>query len=358
MLIGKRTDSFATVFELFKDKYSKQSIFSSACTAFLIFEKSNSLTERLLALYVLYSYYVDVPLTENPFLTFFLEFIGYEEESRGNWIEKGFIYFILEGSIDKIHHSTPLEVSQHPELYFPVYEIPSIDKINQYRWSTAKLIDDPYAKKDLFKGDWLNINKPTSFSDCLNQVVNSKNRLDNNVIKFLSDLLTKSTTETLSIPETEMLNHALQLHPYVIHILPLLPHQLPKLIELNHILAVEIVPDLLNGPIADSYLNFLSAPPVTCNSLEVIHHDLTSLQQTLPSDFLHMYISSAIRTCELLEGTWQEKQVRTLAKFLQSLLDRNILPISEYMIEVQSFCLDYLKVRGVATLFRTVTHDV
>ncbi|KAI9304576.1 hypothetical protein BJ944DRAFT_266633 [Cunninghamella echinulata] len=356
MLIEKKTDSFVALFELFKNKHSNQSIFSAACGAFLIFEKSNNLTERLLALYILYSYYTNVPLTQNPFLVFFLEFIGYSENSRGNWIEKGFVYFILEESINKLDQSTPLEVSQRPELFLPISQLPSNEKINYYKWVVIKLTDDPYAKEDFFKEDYLNGNQDLSFSDCLNQVINSKSRLDNNVINFLGDLLNKATIETLTIPETEMLNHALQLHPYVIHLLPLSPHQLPNLIEMNHILAVEIVPDLLNGPITDSYLHFLSLPPVTCNSLEVIHHVLTSLQQTLPGEFLHTYVSSAIRTCELLEGIWQEKQVRTLAKFLQSLLDRNILPISDYMIEIQSFCLDYLKIRGVATLFRTVTH--
>jgi hypothetical protein len=60
-------------------------------------------TERLVILYILYAYYAALPVTENPFLTFFLEFInGVQLGTRGNWIEQHFVCAILEGDMDKV----------------------------------------------------------------------------------------------------------------------------------------------------------------------------------------------------------------------------------------------------------------
>lgn len=60
-------------------------------------------TERLVILYILYAYYAAVSVTENPFLTFFLEFVpGMQLGTRGNWIEQYFVCAILEDDMDKV----------------------------------------------------------------------------------------------------------------------------------------------------------------------------------------------------------------------------------------------------------------
>ncbi|KAG0166337.1 hypothetical protein DFQ28_004678 [Apophysomyces sp. BC1034] len=106
------------------------------------------------------------------------------------------------------------------------------------------------------------------------------------------------------------------------------------------------------------YLESLLTVPVSSNALDVIHHLVAGPDPIrLPEEFLHMYISNSIRSCDLLEGPWQDKQVRLVAKFIQSLLEKRIIPRTEYFIEIQSFCIGFLRFRGVAALFRLVSGE-
>jgi hypothetical protein len=50
----------------------------------------------------------------------------------------------------------------------------------------------------------------------------------------------------------QVLIRGLELHPRVVDLLPLPPNQLPTLIEMNHFLAVDLVPVLLEGSTADA----------------------------------------------------------------------------------------------------------
>ncbi|ORZ15291.1 hypothetical protein BCR42DRAFT_416805 [Absidia repens] len=371
MLVGKDAESFGTVFRLYKEKNLSTSLFTSACNVFLVFDQTSVVTERLVILYILYAYYADVPLEQNPFLTFFLEFVDQQNVTllRGDWIEQHFVCAILEGCMDKVESLTPLDVFQQPDVYIPLLHQspPALEKL---KYNVGCLIDHPDLDETPVKtatenddddnddDNLSNANQERRVSHYLILIQNQATKLDQKVIKFLSGLLLQATKRTLTIPENEVLIHAMKLHPYVAGLLPLAPKELPTLIELNHFLAVDLVPILLNGSVTNAYLYFLSQPKITCNSMEVIHHVLTTHHQALPDDFLHTYISNAIRTCELLEGSWQERHVRMVAKFLQSLLDSQILPIADYMIEIKTFCLSYLKIRGVASLFRTVSLEV
>lgn len=53
---------------------------------------------RLVILYNLYALYDELPLEMNPFLTFFLEFVG----ERGNTVEKRFVRCILDGTVPRV----------------------------------------------------------------------------------------------------------------------------------------------------------------------------------------------------------------------------------------------------------------
>ncbi|KAI8330728.1 hypothetical protein BC941DRAFT_440023 [Chlamydoabsidia padenii] len=373
MLVGKDDHSFGTVFQLYKETNSTETIFTSACNVFITFDQTKVVTERLAILYILYAYYATVPLTDNPFLAFFMEFVpAARPGARGNWIEQSFVCTILEGDMDKMEQLSPMDVFQHPEVYLAIHEptLP-LGKWVAFTYNVARLIDDPYIDEATMMADAIdtieankNDNLPSDatpdmiLSYLSAPIQNQSYKLDNKVIKLLSDLLLQATTRTLTIPEYDVLIHGLKLHSNTVDLLPLAPKQLLNLIEVNTFWALDVVPMLLKGSTADAYLHFLAQPNITCNSLEVIHHVLTRHQQTLPGEFMHTYISNAIRTCDMVEGLSQERLVRMVAKFLQSLLEQHILPITDYRIEIKTFCLGFLKIRGVATLFRTVSHDV
>lgn len=90
---------------------------------------------------------------------------------------------------------------------------------------------------------------------------------------------------------------------------------------------------------------------VTINSVEVMHHVLVNASIRLPADFVHYYISNSIRCCE------QDRQVKQVARFIQSLLENNIIPMKDYFVEIQSFCLSFIKLKGVANLFKLASQE-
>jgi hypothetical protein len=49
---------------------------------------------------------------------------------------------------------------------------------------------------------------------------------------------------------------------------------------------------------------------VTIQSLELMHHILTQNTCVISQDFLHAYISLAIRSCEMVDTTKESKQVK------------------------------------------------
>lgn len=71
------------------------------------------------------------------------------------------------------------------------------------------------------------------------------------------------------------------------------------------------------------YLKALAQTPVSSDSIEVVHHLATSTKEGLLSqDFLHLYISSSIRTCDLHEdGPWKDKHVRLVGAVAGSGMD-------------------------------------
>ncbi|KAI9319277.1 hypothetical protein BX666DRAFT_1854245, partial [Dichotomocladium elegans] len=65
-----------------------------------------------------------------------------------------------------------------------------------------------------------------------------------------------------------------------------------------------------------------------------------------------------IHSCELLpDGSRKDKHARMVAKFIQSLLDKHIIRVADYIIEIQSFCVGYLRLKDVSTLFRLASKE-
>ena len=85
--------------------------------------------------------------------------------------------------------------------------------------------------------------------------------------------------------------------------------------------------------------------------MEVINRLTTSI--TLPPDFFHKYISNCARACEETENPRiQHRQVRLVCVFTQALFRNNIIDVSDFLIPLQAFCLQFPKSREAADLFR------
>ncbi|KAG0050478.1 hypothetical protein BGZ83_004719 [Gryganskiella cystojenkinii] len=104
----------------------------------------------------------------------------------------------------------------------------------------------------------------------------------------------------------------------------------------------------------DEYLDtMIHAKRLTLHSLEVVNRLTTAT--TVSPRFLHGYIENAVRCCELVDDkVGQARVVRMLCVFLQSLLRNNVITIPGYFHALQSFCVQFSRVKEVATLFQTL----
>ncbi|CEP17021.1 hypothetical protein [Parasitella parasitica] len=273
---------------------------------------------KLAILYILYSCYATVPLENNPFLTFFLQLL---EDLPPLSAEQHFVYCILEETLSRVDHALPQDVYNEPSNKLPAIQR-NQKSIDLLRLKVARLIDDP---------DIVILND------------------------YTKQLLSDACHRTLSLSENETLrNEKLSDYPLTSCIAP---QKLPNLVDLNQFFALNVVPLLLRSHSASLYLQALLEAPVTINSLEVIHHILVS-NISVSQEFLHYYISKSIRSCdELEEGPKRDRQVKQVVRFVQSLVEKNIIPMTDYFIEIQAFCVSYMKLKGVTNLFRLASNE-
>ncbi|KAG1302212.1 hypothetical protein G6F61_010664 [Rhizopus arrhizus] len=296
----------------------QQQLFISCCSLFLNFECAKTEKNRLVILYILYSQYANLPLEQNPFLDFFLNLLD-----NCTVIERHFVDCILEGTLSGIANLTPQEVCTNPSILPTTTKEKDNKHIATLKLKVAKLIDDP------------------------NIVI-----LNDQIIQLLS----VAGKRPLTLSENEILRkEKLSDYPLSTYVLP---NELPALINLNQFLAFDILSLLLESDKTQEYLQAILDHPITLQSIESIHHILVHKKTSLSQDFIHYYISNSIRSCDQLEdGLIKDKQVKQVAKFIQSLLEQDIISMAEYFVEIQAFCVSYMKIKGVVQLFRLASSE-
>jgi len=146
--------------------------------------------------------------------------------------------------------------------------------------------------------------------------------------------------------------------------LGVLPSNLKLLVDRNALVAVSMLKHIATFTVGDKnnvkdYLRVLldikEGTQDLLHSMEVVNR-LTSMV-SLPTEFIHSYISACIEMVEKVkhDRTAQKRLVRLVCVFIRSLLTNKILVVSqneEIIVEIQTFCVTFPKVKESVDLFR------
>ena len=192
----------------------------------------------------------------------------------------------------------------------------------------------------------LNINHDESLfawdsSMCISHTINGEIR----------QLIDKAYRGPINFEQQQKIIDELNNDPELVYHIGLIPSKLPLLVENNPSISIQCLSKLSSSNQLTEYLKSLTNMNMSLYSIEVVNRLSTSI--VLPQEFLHLFVLTCIKTCENTKDKYlQNRFVRLVSVFIQSLIRNKVINIKEIFLEVQGFGFNFQHIKEASTLFQ------
>ncbi|KAJ3436836.1 hypothetical protein M0812_18903 [Anaeramoeba flamelloides] len=173
------------------------------------------------------------------------------------------------------------------------------------------------------------------------------------------NLMKKAFTSQLSQLEQQQIILRLENEPKLLDEGVITPNNFQDLVEKNPIISFEILKRFSEDEEKiNIYLESFIKTNGTLHSMEVINK-LSGARKKLNKDFLNRFVSNCISSCsEITDKYVQGRHVRLVCAFIRSLMNNSQLDVKNVFSKLQSFCVEFSRIRDASNLFRLIKNQM